>query len=516
MADYDYPYVDDSNPKSVAAYVASCSRVASWVKTHTPQRDPAEYFYSPSHPPSRVPSYLSDSTDADEGDDEHDRESIYSVPPKMVLKFDDGRPDVVIQPSQEKKDRYGIRARSMSASNTLPSKATVPPLNRPTFFYDDGPPTPQFPEQIRILPPLQPNARAQNAGINSMDAPGPTNLNNIKAKNALGYGRAQSVRPSSPGLGLSISEPLSARFGYAPQSQAQAQDVKHAAIRPSLSQRKGASFGSSADAVYAQYHHRQSTRYQVDGQQPRTQVSRPSAPRLPSHPAPPGVAFSHSAPARLQSSYAGRPDYPVQPHCNNGYNTMAETFPNAVHRGRSTRVQTGLRMEHGHREARSKSLPPVPPAGIAAGVGPSQTSGNAPQRPRSRASTQARASQELRPEVKPGMRTRHESLTSASVSGDTYYTGTSAGEYGQPRRTNSTRTTTSVSATSTKYSPPLSRPSTSGSGSWPVKKPFFQRIFPVGKLFDKADRGRENDSTSLRSRSRAGNVRLARRNTGMV
>ncbi|KZT23861.1 hypothetical protein NEOLEDRAFT_1243003 [Neolentinus lepideus HHB14362 ss-1] len=527
MTDYEHDY--EPGPRNIASYVASRKRVANWVKSHAAQpHNPADYFYSPSQPPSRIPSFLSDSSGAVEGDDEYDNESIYSVPPKMVLRFDDGRPDVIIEPSLEEKDHHArparaIRGRSASASNVLHPKTTIPPPIRPTFFYNYGPPTPDFPEQIRVLPPLQPVPQKHDARANEADASRPNKLPNVTEQNSvIPYEKAQTIRPSSPRLGLSVSEPVSARFGYTPQSLPQTKDQNVAPQSYALTQRTAAGSGTYEGLDYTQYRNRQSSQqHPVVRQQQLTHKSRPSATTTASHPAPPGVAFSHSAPARLQSTRAGEQDYQTrQPLYGYGYNTEYGGARTSGQRERSS--STKPEGERGRRNYRSKSLPPPPPANATVGVGVSSLPGveNVPPRTQSRASVHSRGYPVPQPEARlrarfeddtvgvrngrpapPRARIRHDSGTSAS---EMYYTGPGPGEYTQGRRTNSTQMSPSMSTSSTKYSPALSRPSTSGSGSLSFKKPFLQRIFPVGRLFDARKGGREreqdNDTASRPNR----------------
>jgi len=543
MTDYEHDY--EPGPRNIASYVASRKRVANWVKSHAAQpHDPADYFYSPSQPPSRIPSFLSDSSGAVEGDDEHDDESIYSVPPKMVLRFDDGRPDVIIEPSFEEKDHRArparaIRGRSASASNVLPPKTTIPPPIRPTFFYNYGPPTPDFPEQIRVLPPLQPVPQKHDARANAPDASRPNKLPNVTEQNSvIPYEKAQTIRPSSPRLGLSVSEPLSARFGYVPQSLPKTTEFENVAPQThAMKQRKAANPGTYEGLDHTQYRNRQSSQQHPDRQQQQTHKSRPTTTRTASHPAPPGVTFSHSAPARLQSTRAGEQDYQTrQPLYGYEYNTEYGGTRTSGQRERSSSTKPESRDERGRRNYRSKSLPPPPLANAPVAVSNLPSVENVPPRSQSRASVHSGRYQVPQSEARlrarfeddtvgvrngrpapPRARIRHDSGTSTS---EMYYTGPGPGEYTQGRRTNSMQMSLSMSTSSTKYSPALSRPSTSGSGSLSFKKPFLQRIFPVGKLFDtsKGARGRErdNDAASRPNRSRSASVKLARRQTGVV
>src|SRR5882762_470534 len=85
-----------SNPEAVAQYLNGRNRTARWVTTHT---NPSVSLASPSIPPSLVSDSddgLSTPTDSDD--------SSHSLPPRMFLRYPDGRPDIPISESDQGKD----------------------------------------------------------------------------------------------------------------------------------------------------------------------------------------------------------------------------------------------------------------------------------------------------------------------------------------------------------------------------------------------------------------------------
>lgn len=108
-------------------YLTSRERTARWVHTHAPYDGD---FYSPSIPPS----HLGDVSPSDVG-------SSHSTPPKMVLRYNDGRPDVpILHHPAELGPRPSHHGHSRSRHDSARGGRPVIPLND------------QAPEDIRILP----------------------------------------------------------------------------------------------------------------------------------------------------------------------------------------------------------------------------------------------------------------------------------------------------------------------------------------------------------------------------
>jgi hypothetical protein len=120
-------------------YMTSRERTAYWVHTHSPLD--AE-FYSPSVPPTVLDGLVPSSPPSE-------ADSSNSTPPKMVLRYNDGRPDVPIPramhssgPGRSQTLSHGNRTRSGSSGDS-------PSFRSHSRRHD---PTSRNPEEIRILP----------------------------------------------------------------------------------------------------------------------------------------------------------------------------------------------------------------------------------------------------------------------------------------------------------------------------------------------------------------------------
>ena len=130
-------------------------RTAYWVQTLS-TGDPT--LYSPSVPPSEMDYYLS-SPPSEAG-------STHSIPPRMILRYDDGRPDFPIPHAGERHGRHGgrgydtvdprsyhgarHRGRQHSNSYANPSFVDVQPRRHDRGMHGG-------PEQIRVLPAATPH-----------------------------------------------------------------------------------------------------------------------------------------------------------------------------------------------------------------------------------------------------------------------------------------------------------------------------------------------------------------------
>jgi len=137
--------------QALREYMTSRERTAYWVKSHEPETG----FYSPSAPPTVIDDYLPPSSPPSEV------ESVRSVPPKMYLRYNDGRPDERIPYSSKKSG--GITSSSGSgrqrsqpphSQRTRSGSHGTSPLSRsqPRRPDDRPRPPPLKPEEIRILP----------------------------------------------------------------------------------------------------------------------------------------------------------------------------------------------------------------------------------------------------------------------------------------------------------------------------------------------------------------------------
>lgn len=126
------PYMTEYAPSAqmVHEFMNSRDRTARWVQTHVPYN--GEFYYSPSVPPtdyvpSRPPS---------------EAESSRSTPPKMVLRYNDGRKDI---PIYHANGGHGL-------ASSRGSEGHSPRHGRSRGDHHGRAAVPVGPEQIRILP----------------------------------------------------------------------------------------------------------------------------------------------------------------------------------------------------------------------------------------------------------------------------------------------------------------------------------------------------------------------------
>ncbi|KAF8621498.1 hypothetical protein AX15_007733 [Amanita polypyramis BW_CC] len=145
-------------------------RTAHWVKTFS--TDQAE-FYSPSIPPSELDDYTP-STPSDTG-------SSHSIPPRMLLRYGDGRPDLPISHTGERYGRhntrnydgfgprshYDARARGRESGRAYgsPSYVDVRPRRHPDQIMFNTP------EEIRVLPAAGSRANPRSRSLPRSDLP---------------------------------------------------------------------------------------------------------------------------------------------------------------------------------------------------------------------------------------------------------------------------------------------------------------------------------------------------------
>jgi len=128
-------------------YMSTRDRTARWVQTHSPTESE---FYSPSLPPTVIDGFVPSSPPSE-------ADSSHSTPPKMVLRYNDGRPDIPIPhpghgPSLMGKSGskiYQTSAPQTSSGVRSDSSAESPVYNpsNPRRGHES-----RLPEEIRILP----------------------------------------------------------------------------------------------------------------------------------------------------------------------------------------------------------------------------------------------------------------------------------------------------------------------------------------------------------------------------
>ncbi|TBU41547.1 hypothetical protein BD309DRAFT_992308 [Dichomitus squalens] len=161
-----------TDPEAIHDFLTARERTVNWVNVHGAGLN----FASPSSPPS----VLSEEGVLSYGPSESDASSSHSVPPRMLLRYEDGRPDIPISHSHSPHSRGGPSAqsssrhtRSRSGSLAPPAPADMPPMparHAQSLSYASGSryasagPSGQplispsrSPEDIRILPSRQPD-----------------------------------------------------------------------------------------------------------------------------------------------------------------------------------------------------------------------------------------------------------------------------------------------------------------------------------------------------------------------
>jgi hypothetical protein len=126
-------------------YMSARDRTARWVQSHSPTESE---FYSPSFPPSVIDGMIPSSPPSE-------ADSSHSTPPKMVLRYNDGRPDIPI-PHPGLGYAMGKQGSKMyrNSPQTSPSRvrsgsSSESPVFVPSSRRDHES---SLPEEIRILP----------------------------------------------------------------------------------------------------------------------------------------------------------------------------------------------------------------------------------------------------------------------------------------------------------------------------------------------------------------------------
>src|ERR1700735_1916292 len=105
-----------TDPEAIAHYLATRTRTAHWVDSLS-----GKTLVTPSVPPSLV-------SDTDDGlsSQDSDAESSHSLPPRMVLRYPDGRPDVPVSTVSRWRQKpttpapFSTRPRAGSGSHGYP------------------------------------------------------------------------------------------------------------------------------------------------------------------------------------------------------------------------------------------------------------------------------------------------------------------------------------------------------------------------------------------------------------
>lgn len=164
-------------------------RTALWVNAHSPNGTVPAFV-----PPSYPPSLVTDSDAPSYGPTDSDEESSHSLPPRMVLRYNDGRPDIPITTEYNPHSGTHFRAapkmhsaeprthpthrRSRSGSHATPVghvPSQVPPRHVQSLSYASQPvmeplampEPPRSPESIVVLPSRQGSQNTQSTSQTS-------------------------------------------------------------------------------------------------------------------------------------------------------------------------------------------------------------------------------------------------------------------------------------------------------------------------------------------------------------
>ena len=121
-------------------YMSARDRTARWVQSHSPTEGE---FYSPSLPPSVIDGLVPSSPPSE-------ADSSHSTPPKMVLRYNDGRPDIPIPHPGLGHAMGKPGSKVYSSPNRVRSgSSSESPVFNPSSRRDHQS---SLPEEIRILP----------------------------------------------------------------------------------------------------------------------------------------------------------------------------------------------------------------------------------------------------------------------------------------------------------------------------------------------------------------------------
>ncbi|KAM5543548.1 hypothetical protein V8D89_002799 [Ganoderma adspersum] len=461
-----------TDPEAMHEFFTARDRTINWVDVHSRGLP----FMSPSSPPS----ILSDEDAPSYGPSESDASSSHSLPPRMLLHYEDGRPDIPIPHDRSTQSRGGPSAhkssrhtQSRSGSVAHPVPVNIPPMparQAQSLSYASGSryassnPTgqplvtpPRSPEHIRVLPSRQPGDSQRTAGASTQQTafPHQPSIHDRVPPHADPlHTTNRSVYAPTPRHASSPTQPIP--IAHSPPTQPQSQSA-------SSPHNGGSRFyeqpGMAASRAQSGLHYQYSPPaivYAPSGKHGRSNYHPPAIVYSPSShghrraPAP-GIAYSRSdpLPRPTQYSHAGSTPYP---------SANGSTSRGARPRAHST-------TEHLQSQSQSQSR------------GRSHGSGSPRERTRTRSPT---------PSLSP-------SDTSTDSSGSTYYVLPSPGQKVQIIVPNAATVYTSTAKSSRSPRSPVS-PTDS------PKRPFLARIFSRG-------------SGSVDSRGSSGQGKRLRRHT---
>ncbi|XP_006457803.1 hypothetical protein AGABI2DRAFT_182943 [Agaricus bisporus var. bisporus H97] len=286
-----------ASPEAYEEYMSTRERTTRWVQTHSSDPDG---FYSPSIPPPMLDSFFPSSPPSDAG-------SSHSLPPKMVLRYKDGRADIPIpcpeshETSRRRtgRERHG-HPRSPQRSDTLTSIYNSHSSHRLSPQGDTGTqvfshsrlpdPNTSTPEEIRVLPSNAPGTN-RLPHLGSM----PPHHQNPHHFHSRSIPRTTTTETIDP---VPETAPQSPPIAYPPPTS------HHFPTQPG----PGPWYGSHTSSSSTKHSRGHSNNYKV----PPAMVYAPSHHGRAAHYAPPpilyhqpqrgpnGIIYSHSAPVPMQ------------------------------------------------------------------------------------------------------------------------------------------------------------------------------------------------------------------------
>ena len=212
-----------TDPEAIAHYLAARARTAHWVDSLN-----GKTLAAPSFPPSLV-------SDTDDGlsSQDSDAESSHSLPPRMVLRYPDGRPDVPVStdtrwpPHGQKPTTptpFHTRPRAGSGSHGYPPSNPNIHSRAPSNHLYISPPPPVMatqPEPIHVRPSPTSPIPQQDPGSYF-----PSDPHQISSPSAASRQRSMRSTPSSR------RPPVSLQMIYTPPAPAHSSQSRSAPVSP--------------------------------------------------------------------------------------------------------------------------------------------------------------------------------------------------------------------------------------------------------------------------------------------
>lgn len=258
-----------TSSEAVREYMTSRERTAYWVQAHSPDETD---FYSPSAAPSVLDGFVPPSPS--------EAESSRSIPPRMVLRYSDGRPDIPIayndDPTHSSSKRRSHRDRSRSGSYSHHN--TSSPLARSHSRRE------RSPEEIRVLPSHPHEVPRSSSHHRAKSLP----------RNLHVQPQAEPPMPFLPQSRIQ-SQPIYAPPAHVPQHRPQAQQVTFSQPQPQPPQWHPYA-GRAPHAPHLPQKHVQPPISYAPANYPKAQYSPPALYSHPPQMGPNGMIYSHSIP----------------------------------------------------------------------------------------------------------------------------------------------------------------------------------------------------------------------------